>query len=375
VTDIDSTRESIELALEPPPPVRIGALRRLVRRFLLRLGQGHARHQQQINRQLVELIGSLEMRLGSALGNVDARVAGLERATQELSARSHAVAEQAGALAARVGELERRLGPVESFAAQIQAVPDPDVLGLERFEAAEAGTVIGYRHAAPPVPPEDDYVAFEDVFRLSEDVIRERQRPYLSLLGGRQPVLDAGCGRGEFLELLRDAGVPARGVDLDPGMVARARAKGVDVEQGDLVVHLNRVEDGSLGVVFTAQVVEHLPYTELLAFLRLACQKLQPSGLLIAETVNPHAPGTLKSFWTDPTHQRPIFPEVLLTLCRGIGFASAYFFHPGGTGDVDADRHRRGDYAIVAERREASEQDEAASEPEAARQRPERTVG
>ena len=55
--------------------------------------------------------------------------------------------------------------------------------------------------------------------------LRERQRPYLSLLGGRQPVLDAGCGRGEFLDLLRDAGVPARGVDLDPGMVARTRGR------------------------------------------------------------------------------------------------------------------------------------------------------
>ena len=119
--------------------------------------------------------------------------------------------------------------------------------------------MIGYRHATCPVSAEDDYVAFEDVFRLSEDVIRERQRPYMSLLGGRQPVLDAGCGRGEFLdlELLRDAGAPARGVDLDPGMVARARGKGVDVEQGDLVAHLERVADGSLGVLFAAQVVEH----------------------------------------------------------------------------------------------------------------------
>ena len=61
---------------------------------------------------------------------------------------------------------------------------------------------------------------FEDVFRLSEDVIRERQRPYVSLLEGRQPVLDVGCGRGEFLELLRADGIAARGVDLDPGMVA-----------------------------------------------------------------------------------------------------------------------------------------------------------
>jgi SAM-dependent methyltransferase len=348
MTDLESTRESIELALNPPPPVHLGVLRRLVRRALLRLGKGHARYQQEIDRQLVALIGSLETRLGDG----DVRAAALQRATEELSARSDAAAEQAGALASRVLALEHRLGPVELFAARIQAVPDPDSIGLERFKNSAGETVIGYRHADAPISPDDDYVSFEDVFRLSEDVIRERQRPYLSLLGERHPVLDAGCGRGEFLELLRDAGIPAHGVDLDPGMVERARAKGVHVEQDDLVTHLERVDDGSLGVVFAAQVVEHLPYPELLAFLRLSYRKLQPGGLLIAETVNPHAPGTLKSFWTDPTHQHPLFPEVLLTLCRGIGFASAYVFHPGGTGDVDHDRLQHGDYAIVAQRGE-----------------------
>ena len=366
MTDINAARKSIEVALNPPPPVRVGVLRRLARRVLLRLGQGHARYQQEIDRQLLALIESLDERLGDA----DGRVAGLERVTEELSSHSQSVAQQ---LAARVTALEHRIAPLEIFERQIQAVPDPDALGLERFEAAGAGTVIGYQRATSSVSPEDDYVAFEDVFRLSEDVIRERQRPYLALLDGRQPVLDAGCGRGEFLDLLRDAGVPARGVDLDSGMVARARAKGVDVEQGDLVTHLRRLADGSLGVVFAAQVVEHLPYKELLAFLRLAHQKLQPNGLLIAETVNPHAPGTLKSFWTDPTHQRPLFPEVLLTLCRGIGFASAYVFHPGGTGDVDSDRQQRGDYAIVAERGEAVEPDQAA-EPDHAAVEPETAI-
>jgi SAM-dependent methyltransferase len=369
VTDLDSIRESIELALEPPPPVQIGALRRVIRRALLRLGQGHARHQQEIDRQLVALIGSLGDAVGSLearQGHSDERLDALEHSARELGAQSQHAADQAGALDLRVREVEHRLGPLETFARQIQAVPDAVALGLEHFEVGEAGTVIGYRKGVSPVSPENDYVAFEDVFRLSEDVIRERQRPYLSLLAGRHPVLDAGSGRGEFLELLRDAGVPAHGVDLDAGMVERARAKGVDVEQGDLVAHLRHLADTSLGAVFAAQVVEHLSYWELLAFLRLACQKLQPGGLLIAETVNPHAPGTLKSFWTDPTHQRPLFPEVLLTLCRGIGFASAYVFHPGGTGDIDADRMQRGDYALVAERGNAADADEDASAGETA---------
>ena len=374
MTDRDSVRESIEVALAPPPPGRLGVTRRLARRALLRLGRAHARHQQQIDRGLLALIGSLEARVG----NANARVEGLERATAELGARTDALAEQASvlaeqasvladrarvlaeqssALSERADVLDRRVGPLEALAAEIRGVPDPDELELEQFEAGRAGTVIGYRHATPPVAPEEDYVAFEDAFRLSEDVIRERQRPYLSLLKGHEPVLDAGCGRGEFLELLRAAGVPAQGVDLDPGMVARARAKDLQVEQGDAVAHLEGLPDGSLGAVFAAQLVEHLPYEHLLAFLRVVWRKLKPGGLLIAETVNPHSPGALKNFWIDLTHQHPIFPEVLLTLCRGIGFRSAYVFHPGGTGDVDADRQQRGDYALVAERGDEAEED------------------
>ena len=358
MTDLDSVHESIEVALAPPAPARLSVSRRLVRRALLRLGRAHARHQQQIDRGLLALIGSLDARLADA----DVRAKGLQRAIEGLSTgnrilaeQASALTEQASALDPRVDALERRLGPLEALAGEIQGVQDPEVRGLERFEAGEAGRVIGYRHAGTPLSPEGDYVAFEDVFRLSEDVIRERQRRYLPLVEGRQPVLDAGCGRGEFLELLRGARVPARGVDLDPGMVARARAKGLEVEHADLVAHLDGIPDGSLGVVFAAQVVEHLPYEHLLAFLRLACRKLQPGGLLIAETVNPHSPTALKNFWTDLTHQHPIFPEVLLTLCRGVGFGSAYVFHPGGSGDIDTDRQRCLDYAIVAERGSVTE--------------------
>ncbi len=368
MTDLEGVRESIEVALAPPVPAPLSTSRRLARRALLRLGRARARHQQQIDRGLLALIGSLDARLA----NTDARDEGLQRAiegldtgnrilTEKASAlaeQASALTEQASALYQRVDALERRLGPLEALAGEIRGVQDPETRGLERFEAGEAGSVIGYRHAGTPVSPKEDYVAFEDVFRLSEDVIRERQREYLPLVEGRQPVLDVGCGRGEFLELLRGARVPARGVDLDPGMVARARAKGLEVEQADLLAHLDGVPDGSLGVIFAAQVVEHIPYQHLLAFLRLACQKLQPGGLLIAETVNPHSPTALKNFWTDLSHQHPIFPEVLLILSQGVGFRSAYVFHPGGSGDFDADREHYGDYAIVAERGSAAEADE-----------------
>jgi O-antigen chain-terminating methyltransferase len=107
---------------------------------------------------------------------------------------------------------------------------------------------------APAVVP--DYFAFESRMRGSTESIRDRQRPYVDDFRLAAPVLDIGCGRGEFLVLLREAGVEARGVDLDADMVAYARGEGLEVDQADAVEHLQGLEDGSLGGIFAAQLVE-----------------------------------------------------------------------------------------------------------------------
>lgn len=357
--DFGAIRRSLDLALEPVAGSRSRRARTLLRGAVLLLTRPHARLQHAINTQLlgaVEALNSSKFDNGGAdelrewLHNGDARAAAHESAIGELRRWAGDLSGRIRDLDERTRGLERGLGSIDGFVAASRAVPDPATIGLEQFAAGPAGNVLGYRDGGVGVDPEQDYLAFEEVFRLSEDVIRERQRPYLKLLNGRSPVLDVGCGRGEFLELLRDAGISASGVDLDPGMIARARQKGLEVEQGDGIAYMERAQDASLGVVFAAQVVEHLPYERLIAFLRLSSRKLVPGGLLIAETVNPHAPGALKNFWFDLTHQHPVFPEVLLTLCRAIGFGSAYIFHPGGSGDVEADREWSGDYTLVAER-------------------------
>ena len=367
MTDLDSVRASIDVALNPPAPRGVRPARRAFRHALLRLSRAHARHQQGIDRALLALIGSLETRVTDARARIE-RLDELPARTDRIADRVDEIAarltEQTHALSERSGLLERHVGSLQSLAAELRAVPDPRELGFEQFKDETAGSVIGYRQAHAPIAPDDTYVSFEDAFRQSEDVIRERQAPYVSLLAGHAPVLDAGCGRGELLELLREKGVSAYGIDLDPGMVARARAKDLDVRRGDAVAHLEGLPDGSLGAVFAAQLVEHLPYEQLLTFLRAVREKLEPGGMLIAETVNPHAPRALKNFWIDLTHQHPIFPEVLLTLCRGIGFTSAYVFHPGGTGDFDADQEHCGDYAIVAERGGEAQHQDAGAEAE-----------
>jgi SAM-dependent methyltransferase len=280
----------------------------------------------------------------SRLQHIEQRQAAFERGVDEVFGR--AIQE----LQAWNHQLDERILPAERLVLSSRALPGMADLKLESFEAEHAGLVLGYSDRAPSSDPERAYLTFENTFRGSETLIRERQTIYVPLLDGHEPVLDIGCGRGELLELLRDAEIPARGVDLDPAMVARCHAKGLtDVELGDAVAYVNGLEDSSLGAIVAAQVIEHLPYRELLELMRVAQRKLRPGGRLIVETVNPHAAHALKTFWVDFTHQHPVFPEVVLALCRLSGFSTAYVFHPGGSGNAEKDRFEAGDYTVLAE--------------------------
>jgi SAM-dependent methyltransferase len=200
------------------------------------------------------------------------------------------------------------------------------VLRLERVERMaerrEPGT---YRagNQEPRPQPELDYFAFEARMRGSTGDVRARQQPYVEDFRDAAPVLDVGCGRGEFLILLREAGIEARGVDRDADMVAFCRAEGLDVSHSDAVAYLADLGDESLGGVFAAQLVEHLRTPSLVRFLELAAAKLRPGGVLVAETVNPLALGALKNYFADLTHAQPLVPETLVLLVRHAGFRHA----------------------------------------------------
>jgi len=193
---------------------------------------------------------------------------------------------------------------------------------VERRGSGGAGAPVPVTVAAQPAAASlPDYFAFESRMRGSVDAIRERQRRYVDDFRDVAPVLDIGCGRGELLTLLREAGVEARGIDADADMVAFARGESLDVEQADLLEYLERVDAGSLGGIFMGQVVEHLPPAVLVRSLELAAQKLRPGGVLVAETINPLSPIALRNYYADLTHAQPLVPETLELLARQSGFA------------------------------------------------------
>lgn len=183
------------------------------------------------------------------------------------------------------------------------------------------------QHRTPGPPPVRSsldsykYVGFEDQFRGSRQEIRERVAAYVPLFEGAGDVLDVGCGRGEFLDLLRERGISARGVDLNHEMAAICRERGLDATAGDALTYLLAQRDASLGGLFAAQVVEHLEPDYLMRLLDVAYHKLRPGSRIILETINTACwYAFFASYIRDLTHVRPLHPETLQYLAVASGF-------------------------------------------------------
>jgi len=205
--------------------------------------------------------------------------------------------------------------------------------------------------------PEVNYVDFENAFRGSEELIRERQSVYIGFFENCQNVLDIGCGRGEFLTLLAEKQIDAAGIELDANMCAYCAKKGLKVICGDAFEYLVATEDDSLGGVFSAQVIEHLEFLQLQNLLCLLQRKLTPGKKLVLETVNPLCPQAYQHFYTDLTHQKPLFPEVVTFIAQSFGLKrlNCLFRTPivPDIPDVETDTakaHLYGDYALVFEK-------------------------
>ncbi len=196
--------------------------------------------------------------------------------------------------------------------------------------------------AAPPgeEAPGIDLLRFAERFRGSEERVREARRRYVKHFEGSVEVLDLGCGRGEFLECLRDSGILARGVEANEELVAYCESKGLYAERADLFEFLTELKEGTVDGIFCGQVVEHLPPARLPQLIRLCGQALRRGGLLVIEASNPECPAFTAHFYLDPSRRRPVPAPLLAFYLEEAGFGRIAV--EAGNGSLD--------YAISARR-------------------------
>lgn len=341
----DETRRQAILPAKPLRRLR-GRWRSLARGALWRVAPAYARRRARAGETMARL-GRVELEVERVGERHDEQIERLEDLARELVLTAESLrrgvsdAETAVKSVARSARKE-----IELIETELNALP---YMADSPFELMDShvGEVLGYRSSASMIRGGSGYVDFEELFRGPTARVAESQRPYVTLVRDHQPVLDVGCGRGEFLAMLGEGGISARGVDSDAGMIERCRALGVDATLGDANEYLESVKDASVGTVFSAQLIEHLSYAELKRLLELSRRKLRTGGLFVAETVNPHRVSSLKTFWVDLTHQHPIFPEVALALCAIAGFESAYVFAPNFE-SFETARFDSPAYAVVA---------------------------
>jgi SAM-dependent methyltransferase len=240
-------------------------------------------------------------------------VAVLRQAAHDLATHQRAIADAAGASAG-----------VTSTASTSAAGGDEWHRVGDGVPAGAVATGAAHPRASTISPSESlglKYVGFEDRFRGNPDDIKARLTDYADIFAGQANVLDVGCGRGEFLALLKERGVSATGLDVNGAMVAVCREQGLDAVQADAVTYLRQQPPGSLGGLLAAQVVEHLEPTYLADFLEAAFGALKPGAPIVLETINPACWfAFFESYVRDITHVRPLHPDTLSYLMVASGF-------------------------------------------------------
>jgi SAM-dependent methyltransferase len=209
----------------------------------------------------------------------------------------------------RLAQLERAPG---AGAGADRAATADLVARIERLETAEQRRAFN---------PWFSNARFEEEFRGSREELTDHYRDLAARFEGLSPVLDVGCGRGEFLELLGEVGTEAIGIEIDPDLVRECAERGLHAELGDALHRIASVPDASLGGIVLIQVVEHLTAQEVVDLIPLAFDKLRPGGRILIETVNPQSLYVFAhSLYVDPTHHKPVHPAYLDFIFREAGF-------------------------------------------------------
>lgn len=279
----------------------------------------------------------------------------LERHARETARAEELAARTAAETQRRLDELERRVAVLDAESAKARSAQG---LKLDQLRVAvslqERRLTLLLEEARKRMPKLDaeqlealagelprvadaGYLTFEEAFRGSREDIKERVSIYLPKFRAAQagteqaPILDLGCGRGELLEVLKEQGLKASGVDSNTAAIDKCRELRLDVVAGDAFEVLGKVADGSLGGLTALHVVEHVPFALVLRLLDEALRVLRPGGIAIFETPNPtNILVGAANFYLDPTHRNPVHPQTLhyLLEARGLIQVETMMLHP-----------------------------------------------
>ncbi len=265
------------------------------------------------------------------------RLDAAEQANAGLQAQLQLLQEQLSAEGALRQNLEALNINMRGNNAQLEALQSDSALckvklaGLERRQSTSAPVQTSGSASVVQVQDSDyntiDYFDFENHFRGTIAHIKEAQRIYLPYFQGKKNVLDIGCGRGEFLSLLHDEGIPAHGVDVYEPYADYCRMQGLSAECGDGIAHLAGLD--SVDGIFVGQVVEHLKTEQITALCNTAYEKLTDGGCIIIETPNPTSLAIYTgAFYIDPSHQKPVHPLTMQYFLEKAGFTKIEILYP-----------------------------------------------
>jgi O-antigen chain-terminating methyltransferase len=301
--------------------------------------------QDRINRQLDELIRQVRDEIQSHFVNVQKQSATLAAQFGERATRGEAV------MARLVEQLETLAKEMTTKQQQTRAA-----LTIQESRVAR---LLEETTARLPAPLDQEqlrvyadehqhlrdarYVSFEDHFRGTREVIKERLRVYLPILKDARitrDILDIGCGRGEWLQLIKDEGWQGRGVDTNRLMVEQGRANGLEMIEEDVIAYLRGLPDASLSAITSFHMIEHLPFETLNKFLDEIVRTLKPEGVVILETPNPEnvLVGSCQ-FYLDPTHRNPLPYQTMQYLfeSRGLARVEVMKLHPWESAQLKGD--------------------------------------
>ena len=269
------------------------------------------------------------------IADVNTRLRGINlqmqsQVNQSLYTHALAIQQNEHYLISRMQLLERRVREQALTIAELHAQ-----------EAGSTGQTLPARAEEPGMPAEL-YLEFEASFRGSKDMIRERLKANLGYFRDNaalfsDPVLDLGCGRGEWLQLLKEEGIPAIGVDSNTAMIQCCTDAGLEAYVGDALHYLAALPANSLGGLTAFHIIEHLPLDVFIRLIDEARRVVRPGGVVLFETPNPEnlIVGAC-NFYIDPTHRNPLPPALVAFLLKARGFER-----------VEIDRRHPGDPALL----------------------------